>query len=72
TVPPTLSANILATYCYAYMFKGCEKLKITQDSGSHLFLTLPSGDLPSYAVSNMFSGTGFTGSPVAGGKYYYN
>lgn len=71
TTAPALHATTLAEYCYGYMFQGCTKLKVNTSSGNKIF-TCPSS-IPSYAVINMFSGTGgtFTGTPTAGNTYYW-
>ena len=71
TNAPKLPATTLASNCYYNMFKGCSKLKVNITSGTKIF-TCPS-TIPSYAVNNMFSGTGgtFTGTPTAGNTYYW-
>ena len=71
TSAPKLPATTLASNCYYYMFKDCSKLKVNITSGTKIF-TCPS-TIPSYAVDNMFSGTGgtFTGTPTAGNTYYW-
>ena len=71
TSAPKLQATTLESNCYYNMFKGCSKLKVNITSGTKIF-TCPS-TIPSYAVDNMFSGTGgtFTGTPTAGNTYYW-
>ena len=71
TSAPKLQATTLESNCYYNMFRGCSKLKVNITSGTKIF-TCPSTK-PSYAVDNMFSGTGgtFTGTPTAGNTYYW-
>ena len=71
TSAPKLQATTLESNCYYNMFRGCSKLKVNITSGTKMF-TCPSTK-PSYAVDNMFSGTGgtFTGTPTAGNTYYW-
>lgn len=71
TSAPELLATTLATYCYSSMFSNCTKLKVNTTSGNKIF-TCPS-TIPTWAVTNMFAGTGgtFTGTPTAGTTYYW-
>ena len=71
TSAPKLPATTLESNCYYNMFRGCSKLKVNITSGTKIF-TCPS-TIPSFAVDNMFSGTGgtFTGTPTAGNTYYW-
>lgn len=71
TSAPFLPATTLIDNCYLQMFNNCTKLKVNTTSGNKIF-TCPS-DIPSFAVSSMFSSTGgsFTGTPTAGNTYYW-
>ncbi len=80
-IPPIITytdANYVGVRTFGQMFMGCTSLKVSQDSGDHLFFhSCPAGSSP-FTASNlfyqMFNGTGgaFAGTPAASKNYYYN
>ncbi len=70
TTVPNLPAPELTTMCYYQMFFGCSGLKIEENGTGTPFFTCPK-EIPTLAVTNMFSGTSgtFTGTPTAGNSY---
>ena len=77
TQAPSLTATMLATYCYHYMFEGCTSLKLssTQTGEYTVAYRIPSsgtGTTATGALSNMFKSTGgtFTGTPEINTTYY--
>lgn len=74
---PKLPATTLKTECYRNMFYGCRSLKISRTKNGiyqndYRIPIVGSGQTASYALSNMFYGTGgsFTGTPSINTTYY--
>ena len=77
TQAPELPATTLASSCYSYMFKDCTSLKLSSTKTDKYIqeYRIPSsgnGVIATYALSNMFMGTGgtFTETPQINTTYY--
>ena len=77
TTAPALPATTLAIGCYNSMFSGCKKIKLSSTkTGTYTTAyRIPysgTGTTATYALTNMFNGTGgtFTGAPTINKTYY--
>ena len=77
TTAPALPATTLVDNCYNYMFEGCTKIKLsTAQTGeyqtAYRIPTSGTGTTASYALTDMFTGTGgtFKGTPSINTTYY--
>jgi len=73
---PALPSDTLKASCYQNMFCDCKNLNVAAcDKGEGEFVTIPSSEIPSNAVFEMFKGTanasgiGTDGTPAAGTSY---